>query len=152
MTTRMATPAWLTVDLVYDHYPAAVEELGWDKFITAQWESLFVGYRSLVGLRSMGRRWSDLFEAGLTCSQDIAERLVNTVIINGPDRQLERESDAETLVSGMINVVADARSGLTGMTELGPDLSAELLDQHARLLSFLRLHALGQDEEEAPTP
>jgi hypothetical protein len=52
-------------EFVYDHDPSEVEVLGWDEFIARQWESIFIGYRSWVGLRRMGRRWSDLIEAGL---------------------------------------------------------------------------------------
>jgi hypothetical protein len=33
-------------------------------------------------LRTLGRRWSDLIEAGLGCSQEVADRLVNAVVVN----------------------------------------------------------------------
>jgi hypothetical protein len=59
---------------VYEHDPEEVEEPGWEEFIARQWDSIFVGYRSWTGLRTMGRRWSDLVEAGLGCSQDVADR------------------------------------------------------------------------------
>jgi hypothetical protein len=135
---------------VYDHDSAAVEELGWEKFVAGQWESIFAGYRSWVGLRATGRRWSDLFEAGLGCSQDVADRLVRIVIINGPERRLEGAADAQALVSGMIGVVADVRAALDGMADLGPARSRRLLDRHAQLLRFVRIHALGRDPESTP--
>jgi hypothetical protein len=37
-------------EFVYDHDPSEVELLGWDEFIARQWESIFIGYRSWVGL------------------------------------------------------------------------------------------------------
>jgi hypothetical protein len=137
---------------VYDHDPEEVENLGWEEFITRQWESIFVGYRSWVGLRAMGRRWSDFFEAGLNCSQDVADRLARDVIINGPDRRLEDAADAQALVSGMIDVLADVQISLADMGDVEPKLSAWLLDQQAQLLSFVRVHVLGQDEVEPPVP
>ena len=44
-------------EFVYDHDPSEVEVLRWEEFIARQWESIFAGYRSWVGLRRMGRRW-----------------------------------------------------------------------------------------------
>jgi hypothetical protein len=137
---------------VYDHDPEEVENLGWEEFVARQWESIFVGYRSWAGLRTMGRRWSDLFEAGLNCSHDVADRLVRDVIINGPDRQLEGAADAQVVASGMIDVLADVRVGLADMNDLRPKVSTRLIDQHAQLLSFVRSHASGQDAGEAPRP
>src|SRR5215469_10577649 len=75
-----------TVGRVYDHDLQEIEELGWEEFIARQWDSIFVGYRSWSGMRTMARRWSDLIEAGLGCSQEVADQLVQAEIINGPDR------------------------------------------------------------------
>jgi hypothetical protein len=128
---------------VYDHDPDEVEFLGWEEFIACQWESIFTGYRSWVGLRSMGRRWSDLFEAGLGCSQEIADRLARAEIIDRADRDLEGAADVEALVSGMIVVVGAVRTELAQMGELGSGLLGEILDQHTRLLSFVRAYTSG---------
>lgn len=128
---------------MYDHDPEEIENLGWEEFIASQWESIFAGYRSWVGLRATSRRWSDFFEAGLNCSQDVADRLVRAVIINGPDRHLEGAADAQLLVSGMIDVLADIRVELADTGDLGPKLSARLVDRQAQLLSFLRNVSLG---------
>ena len=38
---------------MYDHDPEEVESLGWEEFIARQWESIFTGYRSWTGLRTM---------------------------------------------------------------------------------------------------
>jgi hypothetical protein len=129
---------------VYEHDRQEVEELGWEEFIARQWDSIFVGYRSWSGMRATARRWSDLIEAGLGCSQEIADWLVQTEIIGGPDRGLEG-ADAAAVVSGMITVLADLRPDLTEMSEQDPEAAARLLDQHAKLLSFLRSYALGED-------
>jgi hypothetical protein len=140
------------VERVYEHDPEEVEDLGWEEFIARQWDSIFAGYRSWTGLRTMGRRWSDLIEAGLGCSQDVADLLVRAEIIAGPDRGLEGQADAAAVVSGMVEVVAAMRADLTELDGLRPEASARLLDQHARLLRFLRAHAFGRDDGETPGP
>ena len=136
---------------MYDHDPCEVEELGWEEFIARQWESIFAGYRSWAGLRTMGRRWGDLIEAGLGCSQEVADGLVRSGLIDGPDRGLQG-ADAEAVVTGMIGLLADVRTDLAQMTGLEPGLSARLLDQHARLLRFVQVYALGQEDCGAPGP
>jgi hypothetical protein len=130
--------------LVYDYDPEEVELLGWEGFVTCQWESIFVGYRSWVGRRSMVRRWSDLFEVGLGCPQEIAVWLATAETMDRADRDLEDAANAEALVSGMIGVVADLPDALAELGDLGPDLSGKILDQHTRLLSFVRAQASGQ--------
>ena len=133
-----------TVGRVYDHDAQEIEELGWEEFIARQWDSIFVGYRSWSGMRTTARRWSDLLEAGLGCSQEIADQLVQAEIIGGPERGLEG-ADARAVVSGMVAVLADVRMDLAE-SALDPQAAAKLLDQHAKLLSFLRSYALGDDD------
>ena len=58
---------------MYDHDPDDIAILGWEEFILRQWELIFTGYRTWTGLRTQGRRWTDLIEAGLGCSQEVAE-------------------------------------------------------------------------------
>jgi hypothetical protein len=133
---------------VYDHDWQEIEELGWEEFIARQWDSIFVGYRSWSAIRTTARRWSDLIEAGLGCSQELADWLVQAEIIGAADRGLEG-ADAAAVVSGMIAVLADLRMDLAEMGEQDPQAAARLLDQHAKLLSFLRSYALGDDGGEA---
>jgi hypothetical protein len=135
---------------VYDHDPEDVDVLGWDEFIARQWESIFTGYRSPAGLRRMCRRWGDLIEVGLGCSQDIADRLVRTEIIDRADRDLEGARDAGAVVSGMADVLADLRSDLLEMAQAQPERMAGLLEQHARLVSFVHAYAFGPGAGEAP--
>jgi hypothetical protein len=127
-----------TLGLVYDHDPDEVKALGWEEFVLRQWESIFICYRSWTGLRTLGRRWSDLIEAGLGCSQHMADRLVKAAVINGPGSHPEGTSDAADIVSGMRDVLARIPAALTGMADLGPGATATLLGQHARLLSFIQ--------------
>ena len=129
---------------MYDHDPEDVAALGWEEFIARQWESIFAGCRSTTGLRKVGRRWSDLLEAGLGCSQDVADLLVRKEIIDRADRDLEGTADAQGLVTGMLAVLADVRSGLLEVAGT-LDGTAGLLEAHARLLGFLRGYALGLD-------
>jgi len=52
-------------------------------------------------------------------------------------------------VSGMVGVLADLRADLLDMGDAEPELSGSLLERHARLLSFIRVYAFGQDTGEA---
>jgi hypothetical protein len=135
-----------TLGLVYDHDPDDVALLGWDEFILRQWESIFIGYRSWAGRRTLGRRWSDLLEAGLGCSQELADRLVNAAVINGPDGHLEGAADAAAIVSGMTDVLARIPTALADMAGLEPGVAATLLKQHELLLSFIHAQVLGPDD------
>jgi hypothetical protein len=109
-----------------------------------QWEPIFFGYRSWAGLRTLGRRWSDLIEAGLGCSQEVADRLVNAAVINGPNRSMDGVGDAADIVSEMTGVLA--RIPAPGdRADLKPGVTATLLTRHARLLSFIQAQALGAD-------
>jgi hypothetical protein len=123
---------------VYDHDPDDVAVLGWEEFILQQWESIFFGYRSWAGLRTLGRRWSDLIEAGLGCSQEVADWLVNAVVVNGRDGCLDGVGDAPAVLSGMIDVLAGIPAALGDIAGLKQEVAAELLERHARLLRFIR--------------
>jgi hypothetical protein len=133
---------------VYDHDLEELVALGWDEFIARQWESIFAGYRAHAGLRRIGRRWSDLFEVGLGCSQELADLLVRREIMNRADRDLEGLTDAGALVAGMAGVVADVHAELRELETVQPGPAASLLEAHARLLAFLRAYAFGPDGEQ----
>jgi hypothetical protein len=130
---------------VYDHDLEELEALGWEEFIARQWESIFAGYRARTGLRRICRRWSDLFEVGLGCSQELADLLVRREIIDRADRDLEGLTDAGALVAGMARLVADVRADLRELETVQPGPAASLLDAHAGLLVFLRAYAFGSD-------
>ncbi len=134
---------------MYDHDPADVAALGWEEFVARQWESIFAGYRAPAGLRRICRRWSDLLEAGLGCSQEEADLLVRSEIIDRADRDLEGIRDPAALVAGMAGVLADVRADLEEMAEPATGRAA-LLGAHARLLSFIRGYAFGTDGTAPP--
>jgi len=132
--------------LVYDHDPADVAFLGWEEFTLQQWESIFFAYRSWAGLRTLGRRWSDLVEAGLGCSPDVADKLVSAVVINGPARSVDGAGDAADIVHGMTEVLARIPAALSDMAGLEPAVTATLVNQHDRLLTFIQAQTLGPDD------
>jgi hypothetical protein len=131
---------------MYDHDPDDVAVLGWEEFTLQQWESIFFGYRSWTGLRTLGRRWSDLIEAGLGCSQEVADRLVRAAVINSPSRQLDGVGDAASVVSGMTDALARIPFALSDMADLEPKVTAALLKRHTRLLSFIQSQDAGNPE------
>ena len=137
---------------MYDHDPEDVLALGWEEFIARQWESIFAGYRARAGLRRICRRWCDLLEAGLGCSQDVADLLVRSEIIDRADRDLEGTIDAADLVAGMAAVLADVRTDLLDLAGAPDGPPAGLLEAHARLLSFIRGYAFGTDDTEPSLP
>ncbi len=132
---------------MYDHDLEDLAALGWDEFIARQWESIFAGYRAGAGLRRICRRWSDLFEAGLGCPQEVADLLVRNQIIDRADRDLEGIADAGALVAGMAGVVADVRTDLAELAGAPGSQAAGLLAAHARLLHFIRGYAFGSDDD-----
>lgn len=133
---------------MYDHDLEELEALGWEEFIARQWESIFAGYRTHVGLRRICRRWSDLLEVGLGCSQELADLLVRREIIDRADRDLEGLTDAGDLVAGMAGVVAGVRAELRELETAQPGPAAILLAAHARLLAFLHAYAFGDEGAE----
>lgn len=128
---------------MYDHDPGEVAELGWEEFILRQWESIFIGYRTWTGLRTQGRRWTDLIEAGLGCAAEVADQLVNVTVIRGPDRNLECAADPAAVVAGMTEALAEMPAALADLPGLAPAAIDDLIQQHARLLSFIEDQAAG---------
>lgn len=136
-TWRRCRRPGIRVPWVYDHDPDEVSVLGWDEFVARQWESIFIGYRSATGLRKICRRWSDLIEAGLECSQEVADLLVRAEILDRADRDLEGMTGAAELVAGMAGVLADIGFDLLEMAEVRPEQRAGLLEKHRRLRTHI---------------
>lgn len=137
---------------MYDHDLGELEDLGWDEFIRRQWDAVYTAYRTGRGRRTLCRGWADLLEAGLDCSQTLADLLVRTEILDRADRDLEGTSDPWALVTGMTEVIADVRVDLLefgveqpGFRELGPAQLPGLLDRQAALLGFVRDYAGVED-------
>lgn len=131
---------------MYDHDPGELADLGWEEFLRRQWDAVYTAYRTGRGRRTLCRGWADLLEAGLDCSQDLADLLVRAEILDRADRDLEGTADPRALVTGMSRVIADVRIDLfeLGPEELGPALRG-LLDRHAALQDFLRDYAFVED-------
>ena len=126
---------------MYEHDQQELDDLGWEEFITRQWESIYVGYRSWTGLRRQGRRWTDLLEAGLGCPQDVAEWLVGRHVIHGPERGLLDSRDGQVIVAGMLGVLTDLREGLAELASTGHSLTVP----YTRLVGFITALAAGPD-------
>jgi len=122
---------------VYDNDLADIEEIGWDRFIYDAWEAIYLGYRS-SGVRSIGRRWSDLLQAGLGCTQELADVLVRDQVIVRQDRDLMAIKDSERLLAAMDEVLADIGSELGELTGIAPADRESLLAAYDKLADFLR--------------
>lgn len=129
---------------MYDHDLGELEDLGWDEFIRRQWDAVYTAYRTGRGRRTLCRGWADLLEAGLDCSQTLADLLVRSEILDRADRDLEGTVDPRALVIGMTEVIADVRVDLLELgleeprsRELGAAALAGLLDRQAALLGFV---------------
>jgi hypothetical protein len=115
-----------------------IEELGWDRFISGAWETIFVDYRSTAGIRSICRRWSDLLQAGLDCSQEVADELVRNQLMMRQDRDLMSIRDPERLLAAMDEVLADIGADLADLDEVRPAERGDLITAHRVLRGFLR--------------
>jgi hypothetical protein len=123
---------------MYDFDLGDLDELGWDQFVETSWESVFVGYRSATGIRTIGRRWRDLLQGGLGCSEEVADALVREQVIFRQDRDLMKVRDPEQLLAAMDQVLSDMGDTLADLPEIRPADRPELLAAHARLREFLR--------------
>lgn len=137
---------------MYDHDQEDLDVLGYEEFVLRQWESIFVGYRSNSGLRRLCRRWSDLFEAGIGCSQEIADQLVRVEIMERADRDLEGVAKATELLAAMASVLADVRFELEKAAAIEPEQLTRMLDQHERLRSVVLGGEIDSRDEHAATP
>lgn len=132
---------------MYDHDREDIDVLGWEEFILRQWESIFLGYRSTAAVRTVGRRWCDLIEAGIGCSQDIADELVRDQIVEREDRHLAGAANPSELVDEMTVVLEGLADALVRMPRIPPDQLPDLLKQHARLVRVITGDP--DDDEEA---
>lgn len=135
---------------MYDNDPADIAEIGWDKFVAGVWESIFVGYNSNCGIRTLGRRWSDLLQGGVGCSQELADELVRAEIMQREDRAILASRDPLVVLAGMDEVLADMGLDLAELDEIRPAERSRLVAEHARLRGFLRESSSGPEDEEVP--
>jgi hypothetical protein len=132
---------------VYDNDPADIAEIGWEKFVTGIWESIFVGYQTGRGVRTLGRRWSDLLQGGTGCSEELADELVRLEIMQREDRAALRRRDPLDMLAAMDEVLADMGQDLAELDWIRPGEPPELTARLARLRRFLR--ESGADEADA---
>jgi hypothetical protein len=131
---------------VYYSDPEDLEEIGWDRFICGAWEAIFVSYRSTSGIRSIGRRWSDLLQAGLGCSEEMADLVLRDQVILRQDRDLMTIKDPERLLVAMDRVLADIGADMAEMPEIRPSDRDRMLAAHHALRNFLRENFLAPDD------
>lgn len=122
---------------MYDHDLQDLNELGWDRFVTDVWASIFLGYRRFTGIRTLCRRWSDLLQGGIGCSPDLADALVRGEVMDVEIRADLASKDPMTLLAGMDEVLGDMRADLAEFGDIAPEESARLLAEMDRLRSFL---------------
>jgi hypothetical protein len=132
---------------VYDYDPADVAELGWDQFVSTAWESIFVGYRSSYrGIRTIGRRWSDLVQGGIGCSQELADELVRDQVVMMEGRTMLGSKDPLTVLAGMDEVLADMGTDLAELVDIRPAERDRMLAELARLRRFVRDSSFGPQD------
>jgi hypothetical protein len=123
---------------MYENDPADLAEIGWERFVTSIWESIFVGYRTGRGVRTLGRRWSDLLQAGMDCSEDLADELVRLEIVQREDRVTLRRRDPLEMLDAMDAILADMGDDLAELEDIRPGDRTQLISGLARLRGFLR--------------
>jgi hypothetical protein len=128
---------------MYDYSQADLEELGWDRFVTDAWQSIFVGYRKFTTIRTLGRRWSDLLQGGIGCTQELADELVRIEIMMDEGRAALPSRDPMFVLGAMDEVLADMGADLAEVEWVRPGDRDELVARLARLRAFVRELAVG---------
>jgi hypothetical protein len=128
---------------MYDYSQSDLDELGWDKFVTNAWQSIFVGYRRFTTIRTLGRRWSDLLQGGIGCTEELADELVRLEIMMYEARAALPSKDPIFVLNAMDEVLAAMGSDLAAAEWIRPDDRDQLLARHARLREFVRELAFG---------
>jgi hypothetical protein len=131
---------------VYENDPEDLAELGWDRFVSEVWASIYVGYSSNTGIRTICRRWSDLLQGGLGCSQEVADDLVRTHVFRREDRGPLDGNDALGTLRSMDEILADIGMDLAELDGIRPAERSALLAEHQRLREFLQESSLGSQD------
>ena len=131
---------------MYYSDPEDIEDLGWDRFMSGAWEAIFLGYRSTAGIRTIARRWSDLLQAGVGCSPEIADLLVRDQVMVRQDRDLIAIRDPVELISAMDQVLGDIGTDLADLPELRAADRPALLAAYGRLWEYLRDNFLAGED------
>jgi len=123
---------------VYENDPDDIETLGWEKFVSDVWASIFVGHHSNASIRTVARRWSDLLQGGIGCSQDIADELVRAEIMRREDRDELNSRDPLVVLAAMDQVLADMSGDLDELAAVRPAERSRLSTELSELRQYLR--------------
>jgi hypothetical protein len=128
---------------MYGYSEGDLEELGWDRFVTDAWQSIFVGYRRFTTIRTLARRWSDLLQGGIGCTEELADELVRIEIMMYESRAALPSRDPMVVLDAMDDVLADMGADLAAVEWIRPDDREQLVARLARLRAFVRELAVG---------
>jgi hypothetical protein len=128
---------------MYGYSEGDLEELGWDRFVTDAWQSIFVGYRRFTTIRTLARRWSDLLQGGIGCTEELADELVRIEIMMYESRAALPSRDPMFVLDAMDDVLADMGADLAAVEWIRPDDREQLVARLARLRAFVRELAVG---------
>jgi hypothetical protein len=128
---------------MYDYTEADLNELGWDRFVTDAWQSIFLGYRRFTTIRTLARRWSDLIQGGIGCTEDVADELVRAEIMMYEGRAALPSRDPMFVLNAMDEVLADMGTDLAAVEWIRPGERDDLLARLERLRAFVRHLAVG---------
>jgi hypothetical protein len=128
---------------MYGYSETDLAELGWDRFVTDAWQSIFVGYRKFTTIRTLARRWSDLLQGGIGCTEELADELVRLEIMMYEGRAALPSKDPMFVLNAMDEVLADMGRDLAEVEWVKPDARDQLLDRLTRLRAFVRQLAVG---------
>jgi hypothetical protein len=128
---------------MYDYTEADLNELGWDRFVTDAWQSIFLGYRRFTTIRTLARRWSDLIQGGIGCTEDVADELVRAEIMMYEGRAALPSRDPMFVLNAMDEVLADMGTDLAAVEWIRPGERDDLLARLERLRAFVRDLAVG---------
>jgi hypothetical protein len=132
---------------VYYQDPQDLEDLGWDRVVSRIWETMFVGYRSTAGIRTIARHWSDLLQVGAGCSPELADLLVRDRVVAREDQDLFAIRDAVALLTAMARILDDIGADLAEIPGVAPADRAALLAGHQAVAELLRDEFGGADDQ-----
>lgn len=128
---------------MYNYNQADLDELGWDQFVADVWASIFVGYRKFTTIRTLGRRWSDLLQGGIGCTEEVADELVRLEIMMYDGRAALASKEPGFVLNAMDEVLAAMGANLAAAEWIPPGDRDQLLARHAQLRAYVRELVLG---------
>ena len=124
-----------------------LEDLGWERVVARIWETIFVGYRSMAGIRTMARHWSDLLQVGAGCSPELADALVRYQVFQRADRDLFAIRDPVRLLAAMAAILADFGADLADSSAVPSADRAALVAGHRAVVDLLATQFGSLDDE-----